>query len=154
MTFTTMNILRAVREVESTDDLRDLGLGDWLRVPESKRREIESQFSSVPQQRKALINYFIDHDPVASWRAVIMALEYMGEKRVADELHYLAEPVTGRAGSQRLCAGGWVWHDGHEGMCVCSPLPTYVQCTCTSCCPVSHARPTLLLLTGVLTAHE
>ena len=103
-TFTTMNVLRAVRDVKSTNDLgygglRDYGLGDRLGVPESKRREIESQFSSVPQRRKALINYFIDHDPVASWRAVIVALDFMGEKRVADELRYLAEPVTGRAGS-------------------------------------------------------
>ena len=94
MTFTTMNVLRAVREVKSTNDL-----GFQLGVPKLKRREIASQFSSVPQQRKALINYFIDHDPVASWRAVIVALEYMGEKRVADELRHLAEPVTGRAGS-------------------------------------------------------
>ena len=94
MTFTTMNVLRAVREVESTNDL-----GHWLRVPESKRQEIESQFSSVPQQRKALINYFIDHYPVASWRTVIVALDGMRQKRVADELRYLAEPVTGRAGS-------------------------------------------------------
>ena len=99
MTFTTMNVLRAVRDVKSTNDLRDLGLGYKLGVPESKRREIASQFSSVPQQRKALINYFIDHDPVASWRAVIVALERMEEKRVADKLRYLAEPVTGRAGS-------------------------------------------------------
>ena len=99
MTFTTMNVLRAVREVESTNDLGDFGLGDWLGVPESKQREIESQFSSVPQQRKALINYFIDHDPVASWRAVIVALDGLREKRVADELRHLAEPVTGRAGS-------------------------------------------------------
>ena len=94
MTFTTVNVLRAVREVKDTDLL-----GVWLGVPESKRREIASQFSSVPQQRKALINYFIDHDPVASWRAVIVALEHMYEKRVADELRHLAEPVTGRAGS-------------------------------------------------------
>ena len=94
MTFTTMNVLRAVREVKSTNDL-----GDWLGVPVSKRREIESQFSSVPQQRKALINYFIDHNPVASWRAVIVALDEMREKRVADELRHLAEPVTGKAGS-------------------------------------------------------
>ena len=99
MTFTTMNVLRAVREVESTNDLGPYGLGGWLGVPTSKRREIESQFSSVPQRRKALINSFFDHDPVASWRAVIVALERMGEKRVADELRHLAEPVTGRAGS-------------------------------------------------------
>ena len=104
MTFTTMNVLRAVREVKSTNDLRVLGLGHYglgyrLGVPVSKRREIASQFSSVPQRRKALINYFIDHDPVASWRAVIVVLDAMREKRVADELRYLAEPVTGRAGS-------------------------------------------------------
>ena len=99
MTFTTMNVLRAVREVKSTNDLGDLSLGHYLRVPKSKRREIASQFSSVPQRRKALINYFIDHDPVASWRAVIVALDWMLEKRVADELRHLAEPVTGRAGS-------------------------------------------------------
>ena len=99
MTFTTMNVLRAVRDVKSTNDLGVLGLGYRLGVPVSKRREIASQFSSVPQQRKALINYFIDHDPVASWRAVIVALDGMREKRVADELRYLAEPVTGRAGS-------------------------------------------------------
>ena len=101
-----MNVLRAVREVKSTNDLASgyvglgkLGLGGWLGVPESKRREIASQFSSVPQQRKALVNYFIDHDPVASWRAVIVALDAMREKKVADELRHLAEPVTGRAGS-------------------------------------------------------
>ena len=99
MTFTTMNVLRAVREVKSTNDLGFTGLRHWLGVPKSKREEIESQFSSVPQQRKALINYFIDHDPVASWRAVIVALERMGEKRVADDIRPLAEPVTGRAGS-------------------------------------------------------
>ena len=44
MTFTTMNVLRAVREVESTNDLGPYGLGGWLGVPKSKRREIESQF--------------------------------------------------------------------------------------------------------------
>ena len=49
MTFTTINVLRAVREVEDTDEL-----GLWLGVPESKREEIRSQLSSVVQQRKAL----------------------------------------------------------------------------------------------------
>ena len=85
-----MNVVRAVREVEDTD-----ALGFRLGVPKFKRQEVQSQFSSVPQQRKALINYFIDHDPVASWRTVIVALDWMREKRVADELRYLAETVTG-----------------------------------------------------------
>ena len=94
MTFTTKNVQRAVREVKNTDSL-----GIWLGVPRSKRAEIQKQFSSVPQQVKAYINYFMEHDPVASWRAVIVALDGMREKKAADAIRHLAEPVTGRAGS-------------------------------------------------------
>ena len=91
MTFTTMNILRAVREVEDTDRL-----GLWLGVPDSKREEILNQFSNVVEQRKALINYFIENDPESSWRSVICALDAMGQKEIADDIRHLAEPVPGR----------------------------------------------------------
>ena len=94
MTFTTRNVQRAVREVKNTDRL-----GICLGVPPLKRDEIKKQFSSVPQRVKAYINYFMEHDPVASWRAVIVALDEMGEKEAADAIRHLAEPVTGRAGS-------------------------------------------------------
>jgi hypothetical protein len=94
MTFTTRNVQRAVREVKDTDSL-----GAYLGVPGLKRYEIKRQFSSVPQQVKAYINYFMEHDPVASWRAVIVALDRMREKEAADAIRHLAEPVTGRAGS-------------------------------------------------------
>ena len=94
MTFITRNVQRAVREVEDT-----YRLGRYLGVPDSKRDEIKSQFSSVPQQVKAYINYFIEHDPAASWRAVISALDGLGEKKAADAIRHLAEPVTGRAGN-------------------------------------------------------
>ena len=94
MTFTTRNVQRAVREVKNT-----ASLGIFLGVPRSKRDEIKKQFSSVPQQVKAYINYFMEHDPVASWRAVIVALDEMREKEAADAIRHLAEPVTGRAGS-------------------------------------------------------
>ena len=94
MTFTTRNVQRAVREVKNT-----ASLGIWLGVPDSKRDEIKKQFSSVLQQVKAYINYFVEHDPVASWRAVIVALDRMREKEAADAIRHLAEPITGRAGS-------------------------------------------------------
>ena len=90
MTFTTKSVQRAVREVKDTDSL-----GLWLGVPRSKRDEIKGQFSSVPQQVKAYINYFMEHDPVASWRAVIVALDGMNEKKAADAIRHLAEPITG-----------------------------------------------------------
>ena len=71
MTFTTMNVLRAVREVKSTNDLASgyvglgkLGLGGWLGVPESKRllmwndeklAVISDQFSSFDGVLKAKV---------------------------------------------------------------------------------------------------
>ena len=97
MTFTPMNVLRAVQEVKNTDRL-----GRCLGVPGSKRDEIKSQFSSEAQQRKAYINYFIEHDSEASWRSVICALDWMNEPdslEAADNIHHLAEAVPGRAGS-------------------------------------------------------
>ena len=97
MTFTPMNVLRAVREVKGTDLL-----GRCLGVPDSKRYEIKSQFSSEAQQRKAYINYFIEHDPEASWRSVICVLDDMNQPdsvEAADNIRHLAEAVPGRAGS-------------------------------------------------------
>ena len=94
MTFTPMNVLRAVREVKDTDHL-----GECLNVPQSKQDEIKSQFSSEAQQRKAYINYFIEHNPEASWRSVICALDQMGSVEAADNIRHLAEAVPGRAGS-------------------------------------------------------
>ena len=92
--FTTKNVQKAVQEVKNTGSL-----GLYLGVPESKQDKFKIQFSSVPQQVKAYVNYFMEHDPVASWRAVIVALDAMGEKEAADAICHLAEPVTGRAGS-------------------------------------------------------
>ena len=91
MIFTTKNVQRAVQEVKNTDHL-----GVCLGVPDLKRREIRDQFLSVPQQVKAYIDYFMKHDPLASWRAVIVALDDMREKKAADAIRHLAEPITGK----------------------------------------------------------
>ena len=97
MTFTPMNVLRAVREVKSTDRL-----GRWLGIPALKQHQIMMQFFSEAQQRKAYINYFIEHNPEASWRSVICALDRMDQPdsvEAADNIRHLAEAVPGRAGS-------------------------------------------------------
>lgn len=94
MTFTRKNILRAVEKVEDTDKL-----GLYLGVPKSKRDEIKKEFSSEVQQRKAFISYFFEHDPVASWRSVICALDRMGQTEAADAIRHLAEALLGRAGT-------------------------------------------------------
>ena len=85
-----MNVLKAVQEVEDTNKL-----GFFLRVPESQQEDIFSRFSSIPQQRKSLIQYWMERDPEASWRGLIVTLDWMEEKTVADKLRHLAEPVTG-----------------------------------------------------------
>ena len=95
--FTRSNILRAVEKVENL--WVGGGLGYWLCVPNSKQDEIQRLSSSVPQQRKLLIQYWMEHDPRASWRGLIVALDGMGENQFADKIRHLAEPVTGRAGS-------------------------------------------------------
>ena len=97
MTFTPMNVLQAIEEVEDTDVM-----GRYLGVPLSKQDKIKRQFSSEAQQRKAYINYFIEHDPEASWRSVICVLDRMDQPdsvKAADNIRDLAEAVPGRAGS-------------------------------------------------------
>ena len=88
MMFTRNNVQRAVRNVRMTDYL-------WfcLGVP---WREIESQFrGDKGRQVEKYVTYFMDHDPLASWRRVIVVLDRIGEKEAADKIRHLAESVTG-----------------------------------------------------------
>lgn len=90
-----INIPTAVHEVENIDHL-----GCYLCVPRSKRQEIFHQFSSVLQQ-KSFIQYWMEHDPEASWRGLIAILDEMAYflRKTADTICHLAEPVTGRTDS-------------------------------------------------------
>ena len=90
--FTTSNVQKAVERVEK---VWGGGLAYWLSVPRSKRNEIKRQFSRLPQQKQALIKYWKDRDPRASWRSLIATLDEMEEKRVADDIRHLAEPLSG-----------------------------------------------------------
>ena len=92
MIFTRNNVQRAVRGVWTGV------LGDWLHVPQRRQREIESQFrGNDGQVKKKYVDYFMDHDPLASWRRVIVVLDelkYWGEEG-AEKIRHLAEDVTG-----------------------------------------------------------
>ena len=44
---------------------------------------------------KKYVDYFMDHNPLASWRRVIVSLDGSGEKEAADKIRHLAEGVTG-----------------------------------------------------------
>ena len=94
MIFTRNNVQTAVRDVRKTDYL-----GAFLGVPDWRRREIRSQFRRNDEQvKKKYVDYFMDHDPLASWRQVIVVLDELklyGEKEGAEKIRHLAEAVTG-----------------------------------------------------------
>ena len=91
MIFTRNTVQTAVRDVRNTDSL-----WWWLGVPDKRRREIQSQFRENPgRQLEEFVNYFIDHDPLASWRRVIVSVEMSGEREAAEKIRHLAEAVTG-----------------------------------------------------------
>ena len=92
--FTRNNVQRAVRNVTNTHYL-----GLYLGVPERRRKEIWRQFrEDKGRQVEEYVTYFMNHDPLASWRRVIVVLDMMkllGEKEGADKIRHLAESVTG-----------------------------------------------------------
>ena len=87
-TFTRMNVQRIVLKVKNIKDLEE-----WLYIPLLTRHR---EFSSVAQRAKVYINHFMDHNPIASWRYVIVVLDAVREKEVANNIRHLAEPITGR----------------------------------------------------------
>ena len=91
--FTTSNVQKAVERVERVWGGGQLAY--WLCVPVSKQNEINRQFSRLPQQKQALIKYWKDWNPRASWRSLIAALDAIREKRAADDIRHLAEPLSG-----------------------------------------------------------
>ena len=48
------------------------------------------------EQKKQLISHWINTDPLASWRRLIRALDYMKETKMADSVRSYAEPLTGK----------------------------------------------------------
>ena len=90
---TPSNVLRAVREVKRWWGAG--GLRDYLYIPESKEEEIWQSFPDEMDHKKQSMTYWINTDPLASWRRLITALDDMGETKVADSTRSNAEPLTG-----------------------------------------------------------
>ncbi|CAI8046504.1 hypothetical protein GBAR_LOCUS25733 [Geodia barretti] len=92
---TTSNVLAVVREVKRWwGGLGSMSLTSWLYIPESKQKEIMANFSDEMDQKKQAISYWINTDPLASWRRLIVALDRMGETELADSIRSNAEPLT------------------------------------------------------------
>ena len=89
---TPSNVLRAVREVEKW---WEEGLRYCLYIPESKEEEIRQNFPDEMDQKKQSMTYWINTDPLASWRRLIHRLDRTRKTKVADSIRSNAEPLTG-----------------------------------------------------------
>ena len=70
-------------------------LAGRLYIPLSKQDEIRRNFPDEMEQKRQSISYWINTDPLASWRRLITQLDWMEETKVADSIRSNAEPLTG-----------------------------------------------------------
>ena len=66
-----------------------------LRLPNSQRRKIESEYSTEDQKRNAAVEFWLAFDPCASWRRLVRQLDWLEEYAVAKRIHHYAEKVPG-----------------------------------------------------------
>ena len=93
---TTSNVLAVMREVERWWGREGSGsLTRNLNIPESKQKEIKANFPDEMDQKQQAISYWINTDPLASWRRLIIALDRMEETGLAASIRSNAEPLTG-----------------------------------------------------------
>ena len=93
---TPSNVVGLVREVkEWWGGLGSGSLAYLLFIPESKQDEIRRVFPDEMDHKKQAISYWINTDPLASWRRLSRVLDYMVETELADSIRSNAEPLTG-----------------------------------------------------------
>ena len=64
------NVMRAVREVKRWwDGSIVIALAGRLYIPRSKQDEIRRNFPDEMEQKRQAISYWINTDPLASWRS-------------------------------------------------------------------------------------
>ena len=94
---TVENIRRAVQGLEWRR------LGDVLFLPVSKLDEIGKEYATDQQCEAAVIQYWILHDPLASWRRLTDQLYREDEHDRANRICHYAEELTGMYMIQCVC---------------------------------------------------
>ena len=82
---TPSNAMRVAREIEKWWGGYP-SLTYFLYIPKSKQKEIRQKFADDMEQKKKSICYWINTDPLASWRRLIWALDYMKLCHLADSI--------------------------------------------------------------------
>ena len=92
---TPSNVMGAVEEARKWWREVGGGLANWLYIPQSKLDEIKRNFPDELEQKKQMISYWMNTDPLAGWRRLITALDWIEETQLADLIRSNAEPLTG-----------------------------------------------------------
>ena len=71
-------------------------VGTRLRVPDAVLDLIASECTSDSECLRKALRYWIQRDPLASWRQLISRLDWSDLVRVADGVRSLAEELTGQ----------------------------------------------------------
>ena len=74
-------------------------VGDQLHIPDAVLDLISSECTSDSECLRKALRYWIQRDPLASWRRLIHCLDYSDDddvKRVADDVRHLAEELAGQ----------------------------------------------------------
>ena len=114
-------------------------LADYLYIPESKQKEIRQKFADPMEQKKQSICYWINTDPLASWRRLITALDRMQQSHLADSIRPNAEPLTG---NHQIYITGIVCIDNILHLTnICCMSQVYLHGPCKGpCCDMQHIR--------------
>ena len=88
------NILKELKQVK-WEKLR----WDILLLPHSQRLKIEEKYAGEIERKREGVKYWLWNCPCASWRMLIIILDWKKEHAVADQIHGYAEKLTGMLGS-------------------------------------------------------
>ena len=88
-----MENVATILEQFSLDDVHYM-----LYIPYAKLAAIKSELSTDKERLRALIQYWLLRDPYASWRRLIMVLDwkYEDSKIAANSIRNYAEKLTGQ----------------------------------------------------------
>ena len=66
-----------------------------LELPKTEGRRIERVYVSEEERKSAGVLWWVDHNPLASWRLLIRGLDVWGHHSLANRIHQYAEKVSG-----------------------------------------------------------
>ena len=92
------NILKGLKEVNwetLCGKTRTVFGGGVLHLHHSRWKQIEMQYTTDDDCKKAAVQFWIRSHPYASWRLLITKLYWEEEHSVAQHLHRYAEKLTG-----------------------------------------------------------